>query len=182
LAEAGYPNGVSFTAEIGGSFTAYVQMGELVQAQLKEAGFDMDLQLIDPAQMLSRLYGSATTPPTVAASPLAFPPARQPSSRFKDRFLAEGRYNPSKVEIPGMRELIAKADAATDPAERARYFQEAAKLAWEEAAAGVPLYFVTGHTVFASYVGGVKRGSTRSNMIFDGLYITKGRVPVDGRS
>jgi peptide/nickel transport system substrate-binding protein len=182
LAEAGYPDGITFTAETGTSFTAYITMGELIQAQLKESGINMELQLIDPATTLARLYGNATTPPAMAASPLAFPPARQPSARLRDRFLSDGRYNPSDVEISGIRDLIDKADAATDPAERADYFQQAAKLASDQAAAGVPLFFVTGHSVFGSYVGGVKRGSTRSNMIFDGLYITKGRVPVDGVS
>lgn len=182
LAEAGYPDGISFTAETGTSFTAYITMGELIQAQLKEANIDMELKLIDPATTLERLYGSADAEPAMAASPLAFPPARQPTARLKDRFLSDGRYNPSGVEIPGMRDLILQAEAATDPAEQARILHEAAKLASDEAAAGVPLFFVTGHTVFGAHVGGVQRGSTRSNMIFDGLYITKGRVPADGRS
>ena len=78
--------------------------------------------------------------------------------------------------------LIEKADAATDATERAGYFRQAAKLASDEAAAGVPLFIVTGHTAFGAHGGGGTRGSTRSNMIFDGLYITKGRVPVDGVS
>lgn len=178
LAEAGHPDGVSFTAEIGGSFTAYVRMGELVQAQLREAGFDMDLQLIDPAQMLARLYGTADAQPQVAAAPLAMAPARSPSSRFRERFFDDGRYNPSGVEIAGIRDLVVRADAATDPDERAALLQEAATLAADEAAAGVPLFFVAGHTAMAAHVGGAKRGSTRSNMIFDGLFITEGRVPV----
>ncbi len=182
LAEAGHPNGITFTAETGTSFSAYITMGELIQAQFKEAGINMELKLIDPGMTLPRLYGNATTPPAMAASPLAFPPAREPSARLRDRFLPEGRYNPAKVELAGIRDLIAKADAATDATERAGYFRQAAKLASDEAAAGVPLFFVTGHTAFGAHVGGVTRGSTRSNMIFDGLYITKGRVPVDGVS
>ncbi|WJK38553.1 ABC transporter substrate-binding protein [Solwaraspora sp. WMMA2056] len=179
LAEAGHPDGVTFTAEIGGTFTAYVRMGELVQAQLEQAGFTMDLQLIDPAQMLARLYGTADSPPQIAAAPLAMAPARSPSSRFRERFFEDGRYNPSGETIAGLRDLVVRADAAVDPDERADLLRQAAALVSEEAAAGVPLFFVAGHTAMGAHVGGVQRGSTRSNMIFDGLYITEGRVPVD---
>lgn len=178
LAEAGHPDGVTFTAEIGGTFTAYVRMGELVQAQLEQAGFTMDLQLIDPAQMLARLYGTADSPPQIAAAPLAMAPARSPSSRFRERFLEDGRYNPSGETIAGLRDLVVRADAAVDPDERADLLRQAATLVSEEAAAGVPLFFVAGHTAMGAHVGGVQRGSTRSNMIFDGLYITEGRVAV----
>ncbi|MFY1638032.1 ABC transporter substrate-binding protein [Solwaraspora sp. WMMB335] len=178
LAEAGYPDGVSFTAEIGGTFTAYVRMGELVQAQLQQSGFDMDLQLIDPAQMLARLYGTADSQPQIAAAPLAMAPARSPSTRFRERFFEDGRYNVSGVEIPGIRDLVVRADAAVDPDERADLLRQAAELASAEAAAGVPLFFVAGHTAMGAHVGGVNRGATRSNMTFDGLFITEGRVPV----
>ncbi|MFV2020147.1 ABC transporter substrate-binding protein [Micromonospora sp. LOL_023] len=178
LAEAGYPDGVTFTAEIGGTFTAYVRMGELVQAQLQQAGFTMDLQLIDPAQMLARLYGTADSPPQIAAAPLAMAPARSPSNRFRERFFEDGRYNPSGETVPGLRDLVVRADAAVDPDERADLLRQAAALAAAEAGAGVPLFFVAGHTAMGAYVGGVQRGSTRSNMTFDGLYVTEGRVPV----
>lgn len=178
LAEAGYPDGLKFSAEIGGTFTAYVRMGELIQAQLKEVGITMDLKLIDPGQMLSRLYGTGGSKAEIASSPLAAPPARQPSTRFKNRFFSDGVYNPSHVELPGIRDLVAQADAATDDQQRAQFFQQAQKLAVDQVAGGIPLFFVPGHTAMAAYVGGVTRGSTRSNMTFDGLYITKGHVPV----
>lgn len=178
LAEAGYADGLSFSAEIGGTFTSYVRMGELIQSQLKQVGIDMDLKLIDPGQMLSRLYGTGDSDPEISSSPLAAPPVRQPSTRFKNRFFSDGIYNPSGVEVSGIRDLVAQADAATDPKQRAELFQQAQKLVVDQVAGGIPLYFVPGHTAMASYVGGVTRGATRSNMSFDGLFITKGRVPV----
>lgn len=183
LAEAGYTSGkkLSFRSEIGTGVGTYQRMGEIVQAELAKVGIEMDLQLVDRNAILGRLYGLGGEEIKVGSSPLAVAAVDQPSERFIKYLYADGTLNPSKKEIPGLKELVVEADGTEDEQKRAELFRKAAKLVNDQLAGGIPLYFVPGVTGYAAYVGGVKTGATRADLKFDGLYITKGKKPVGAR-
>lgn len=181
LKEAGFADGLKFKAEIGSSATSYIRMGEVIQAELKKIGVEMDLQLVDRNDLLGRVYGIGGADIKVGASPLAVSAVRQPSERFIKYLYADGVLNPSKQEIPGLKELVVEADSLTDPGKRATLFQQASNLVNDQLFGGVPLYFVPGVTAYGEHVGGVVRGATRADLDFSGVYITKERAAVGDR-
>ena len=52
---------------IGSTSAPYVQFGQFLQANLKQSGINMDLQLVDTSTVISRLYGDGN----VASAPIA---------------------------------------------------------------------------------------------------------------
>ena len=56
LAEAGYPNGFSFTCSVPSNYEYHVQTAEILVAQYKKVGITMNVQLIEWASWLSDVY------------------------------------------------------------------------------------------------------------------------------
>ena len=181
LEEAGFGDGLSFKAEIGTGVTSYIRMGEVIQAELKKIGVEMDLQLVDRNDLLGRVYGIGGADIKVGASPLAVAAVRQPSERFVKYLYEDGVLNPSKQEIPGLQELVTEADSTLDEGKRAELFQQATQLVSDEVMGGIPLYFVPGVTAYGSHVGGVVKGATRADLDFSSVYITKDAAAVGER-
>ena len=81
LEEAGFPDGVSFESIIGSTSAPYVQFGQFLQANLKQANINMDLQLVDTSTVISRLYGDGNVAVGADRRPAGRPPIRPSGSR-----------------------------------------------------------------------------------------------------
>lgn len=180
LEEAGYTEPVPFEAVIGGTATSYVQQGELVQAQVNEAGFDMTLTLIDSAEAIPMIYRAGPDETGEAqASPFGMFETFDPDELFRARFLSDGSWNAGGNEPDGLRELLDEAAAAVDPETRSEIYQDATMLVMEQALDSVPLYFQLGHTAYADHVGGVQRGESHCLTDFRGVYVTQGETAIE---
>lgn len=118
LAEAGYPNGVTIPA-----FTSqredYATIMLMIQEQLRAAGINLDLQIIDHATMHAENNQDKNT---VALNSSSFPPV--PTMPFLQRLAAsadakpdgtgQGNYSHYGVAMPGIDELLDKAQDEPD--------------------------------------------------------------------
>lgn len=59
LAQAGYPQGFSATLTLPANYSFHVRTGEVLAAQLAQAGVKLDLVLVDWPTWLERVYGQA---------------------------------------------------------------------------------------------------------------------------
>jgi ABC-type transport system substrate-binding protein len=180
LADAGHEDGLTFRSIIGGTATAYVQFGELLQSQLREVDIDMDLQLVDQARTIPMLYrdgghGRAASAPIGGGANAA-----DTDLFIRQYFLPDGPFNAGGVEIPGLARLLQQAGAQPDSDHARRYYREINRTIMENLYQVIPVYAdaaVTGH---ARYVGGLTRAvlDTDSNPeLLRGIYINEGRDP-----
>jgi peptide/nickel transport system substrate-binding protein len=175
LTEAGFPNGVDFKSIIGSSSAPYVQFGQLIQAQLKAVGINMDLQLVDAAQTIPMLYqqGAAPSSPLATGGTVA-------DTTMRQTLLKEGATNASHQDVPGVRELLDKAAAATSQDEANGYYKQVSRIATEGLYSIIPVFNDPAITGAYDYVGGITRGmadTDTSPEMFRGIFITKGKVP-----
>ncbi|MBV8085969.1 MAG: hypothetical protein JO247_14265 [Chloroflexi bacterium] len=183
LAAAGFPNGLTFKSIIGGTATSYVNFGQLVQAQLKQVGINMDLQLVNQADAIPMLYRNGPGGHgTAASAPIGSgADARTTDQVLRTTFLKEGFTNPGGVEPDGIRDLIDKAAAAPDPAQAAAIYKQINKMIVDNLYAVIPIYREPAVGAFWDYVGGINRGfvDTDSNPDFmRGIFINQGKTPV----
>jgi peptide/nickel transport system substrate-binding protein len=180
LAAAGMPDGFDFTAIIGDTSTSYIQQGELIQAQLKEVGINMELKKIPTAEMVPTLYPADITKPSGgAAAPWGANLTADPDNFFRARFLSDGNTNVGHDEVAGLRDALDQAAAAIDPAARSKLYAQASKLTLEGAPEGIPLFYVPAIRAYKNYVGGSVKAETRCPATLRGMYITKDKVPVE---
>jgi peptide/nickel transport system substrate-binding protein len=183
LAAAGFPNGLTFKSIIGGTATSYVNFGQLVQAQLKQVGIIMDLQLVNQADAIPMLYRQGPGGHGVAVSaPIGSgADARTTDTVLRNTFLSNGFTNPGGVEPPGMKDLIDKAAAAPDPATSASTYKQINKMIVDNLFAIIPIYREPAVGAFWDYVGGINRGfvDTDANPDFmRGIFVNQGKQPV----
>jgi peptide/nickel transport system substrate-binding protein len=180
LADAGHEDGLTFESIIGGTATAYVQFGELLQSQLREVDINMDLELVDQARTIPMLYrdgghGRAASAPIGGGANAA-----DTDLFIRQYFLPDGPFNAGGVEIPGLERLLRQAGAQPDSDSARRYYREINRTVMENLYQVIPVYAdaaVTGH---APYVGGLTRAvlDTDSNPeLLRGIYINEGREP-----
>jgi peptide/nickel transport system substrate-binding protein len=182
LQQAGYPNGFSFDAVVGSSATAWVQMAEIMQAQLKAVGVTLNVKAIDTASVNNLVYFSGPQKSgTAAASSNGGQANVNPDVEFHDYFMAAGTSNAGRTEPAGLSDLIAKAEAAPDAQTAAKFYQQANRLVVEQVADGIPIGFDPAVTATASYVGGVTHAQSYCDARFNGVYITKGHAAVPGQ-
>ncbi|TLF86385.1 hypothetical protein FE391_00345 [Nonomuraea sp. KC401] len=147
LAEAGFPDGMELTLEVGPN-TSYQVLAQALQAQLKEVGIKATIKVLEFQQMISvRRTGKFTA--TVALVQAGRP---DPTQFVQDFYMKGGSYNPGAFSLDGVGELLAKARASEDVEERKAPMQEIIKKVVE---AGPPVIPVCGVTYVAAYRKGV---------------------------
>lgn len=150
LAEAGYPDGVSFTAVHQPSPTE-TRRAEIQQAMLAEVGIDMQLNPMDLTQAVTEYFENQAF--NVAL--LAYPGRLDPVDIYFSKFDQNQFTNVAKREYPGMQALLAEARATDDPEELFRIFQEMNQIIVAEVP-DVPTFYrlnLTAHsTEFTGYV------------------------------
>jgi ABC-type transport system substrate-binding protein len=155
LDEAGYADGLEFRAIIGSGATAYIQFGELLQAQLAEVNIDMELELVDRSQTLPMLYGDDAAP----AAPLGGGADAALTDVFIRNYLLEdGSFNAGDVELPEVRDLVEEAGAQPDIASARPMYQELNRAVAEDLFQIIPVYADAAITAHQANVGGLHPG------------------------
>ncbi|MCU1394999.1 MAG: putative peptide transporter substrate-binding protein [Ilumatobacteraceae bacterium] len=173
LSDAGFPNGIKFDSIIGSTSAPYVAFGQFLQANLKKAGIDMNLQLVDTSTVISQLYGAGT----VASAPIATS-GGVADTIIRLSLLNDGGLNAGKIEVPGVRDLVEKAATAKTAAEAKGYYQAISKIQVEGVYAIIPVFNEPAILGYEDYVGGVTRGFADTDIspeMFRGIYITNGK-------
>ncbi|GAA5068031.1 peptide/nickel transport system substrate-binding protein [Thermocatellispora tengchongensis] len=101
LAEAGVPNGFSFTALVWNN-TAFVQLGEAIQDQFKAVGVDMKLRPMAADQSIDLYQNRREADALVSQIGGAAP---DPGLITQQDYLKDGLNNPGGTEVPKITEL-----------------------------------------------------------------------------
>ena len=180
LSQAGMSS-LTFPSIIGGTATTYVQFGEVLQGQLKRANINMDLQLVDQARAIPMLFRDGGSG-VAASAPIGGGATAANTDQFiRDGFLREGVTNAGKVEVPGVRDLIDRAAAATSPDDSKNLYRQANKIITDGLWQNIAVYADAAVTGYQKYVGGITKAfvdtDTNGN-ILRGVFITKGKVAI----
>ena len=178
LTEAGFGDGVKFDAIIGSTSAPYVAFGQFLQANLKKAGIEMNLELVDTSTVIGRLYGTGD----IASAPIATS-GGVADTIIRLSLLNDGGLNAGKIEVPGVRDLLDKAATAKTPEEAKGFYQAISKIQVEGVYAIIPVFNEPALLGYEEYVGGVTRGFSdvdASPEMFRGIYITNDKKPADG--
>lgn len=155
LEEAGHGDGLEFRAIIGSGATAYVQFGELLQAQLAEVGIEMELELVDRSQTLPMLYEEDAAP----AAPIGGGADAALTDVFIRNYLLEdGSFNAGDVELPEVRDLLDEAGAQPDVEAARPLYQEVNRLVAEDLFQIIPVYADAAIMGHQANVGGLHPG------------------------
>lgn len=113
LQEAGYGNGLRLTLSLPNQYTYAVRAGEIVADQLRRVGIQVDIELVEWATWLSRIFGEADYDMTIIghAEPMDIGIYANPNYYF--------RYDGEKV-----RDLLAAARQAGDEEQRAEIYRQ----------------------------------------------------------
>ncbi|MER3439102.1 MAG: hypothetical protein C4346_16780 [Chloroflexota bacterium] len=127
LAEAGLPNGFSFsTVVINVPF--YSSQAEAVQQQLAEVGIKMEVQTLEPAQLLTRFAIEKSADAYYSTTGGFVDPAKTVAQLY----LPNSTLNPGGYDNPRISELAFKGLEPTDQAQRAPFYQEISRIAAED--------------------------------------------------
>ena len=120
LAEAGVPDGFSFTFMIPAALPPYDAIGEVIQAQLADVGITADLVLMEPAQMADRYYVAKETDAILGG----LVGSADPSLYFGQYTLPDAFANPSGNSTDKMQELYRASISTSDEAERTQIIHQ----------------------------------------------------------
>ncbi|MBI5949992.1 MAG: hypothetical protein HY875_17790 [Chloroflexi bacterium] len=128
LAEAGVPNGFTFTTVVI-NVAFYSAQAEAIQAQLAQIGVKMELQVIEPAQLLAKFAIEKSVDSYFSTTGGFIDPAKAVAQLYlPNSTLNPGGYNNAKIV-----ELAAKGLEGTDQSQRAASYQQLSKITAEEA-------------------------------------------------
>jgi peptide/nickel transport system substrate-binding protein len=128
LAEAGLPNGFEFDALVW-NIPLFVQIGEVIQAQLGQVGVKMNLQPAPVPQVMGTYFGKQAVDAFVGGN-LG---SSDPSATAANLYLPGGFFNPSKFSTPAIQEAHARTVRSPETADRAQAFEALIKGALDQA-------------------------------------------------
>lgn len=171
LADAGYPDGLTFTAAMI-DHPYYSRMAQAVQDMLAESGITVELETVTGAEINNALYVRNEYDAAITA----FAGSTDPALTLERKYASDGSANPSGQTIEGLEELLAEGARLLDQDERAAVYQEAELMIMENALE-VPIYFLGGLSVFDPKVRGIEKGyetCSVGNFITPPAYIAAG--------
>lgn len=127
LAEGGMPNGVSFTVK-GWNQPTQIQELQIVQAQLKEIGIDMKIELLEFGKLLADLNGH-----NFVALRLGWSGRPDPDGNTHLFLHSKGGLNRVRYSNPKMDDLLDRARSEPDQAKRKALYTQVTALAAEDA-------------------------------------------------
>ncbi len=130
LAEAGYPDGFSFTVSVPSNYTQHVQTAEVIAEQLKDIGVTANISLIEWDSWLSDVYVGRNYEATVVgvdASPLT-------ARALLERFTSESGKNFVNFSSPAYDEAFKAAVSTADDKEQTGHYKDCLKILADEAA------------------------------------------------
>ncbi len=130
LAQAGYPDGFSFTLTVPSNYQPHVDTAQVIAEQLKEVGVDAQINLVEWESWLSDVYAGRNYQATVVGVDAS---ALTPSSLLS-RFVSDASNNFINYNNPDYDAAYAKAMATTDDAQRTEAIRECERILTESAA------------------------------------------------
>ena len=127
LAEGGMPNGFAFTIK-GWNQPTQVQELQIVQAQLKDIGVDMKIELLEFGKLLADLNGH-----NFAALRIGWSGRPDPDGNAHVFLHSKGGLNRVRYNNPKMDELLDQARAESDQGKRTGLYARVTRLAAEDA-------------------------------------------------
>lgn len=165
LAEAGYPDG--FTYEMAAQANNK-QLAEAIQASWAEIGVKVNLTF--PAG--SGVADATWAKPTIPIATQNLVPEVDPAPFLWRHISTSTIRNPGKLEVPGVEDLIKKAQVTEDEAARAEIFNEVAVLADETVTAYIPVMWRNFTVAYSKDLVGVQEWQA-GYPIIDGLGVAK---------
>ncbi len=120
LAQAGYPDGFSFTLTVPSNYQPHVDTAQVLAQQLKEIGVDAQINLVEWESWLSDVYAGRNYQATVVGVDAS---ALTPSSLLS-RFVSDASNNFINYSNPDYDAAYARAMATTDDAQRTEAVKE----------------------------------------------------------
>ncbi|MBI2017232.1 MAG: ABC transporter substrate-binding protein [Candidatus Rokubacteria bacterium] len=127
LAEGGMPNGFAFTVK-GWNQPTQVQELQIIQAQLKDIGVDMKIELLEFGKLLADLNGH-----NFAALRIGWSGRPDPDGNAHVFLHSKGGLNRVRYNNPKMDELLDQARAESDQGKRTSLYARVTRLAAEDA-------------------------------------------------
>lgn len=122
LTEAGLPSGFSFTTIVI-NVPFYSAQAEAIQAQFAKIGVKMDVQTVEPAQLLAR-FATEKTADAYFSTTGGF---IDPSKVVTQLYLPNSTFNPGAYTNPAITENAAKGLESTEQSQRATAYQALSK-------------------------------------------------------
>lgn len=139
LAEAGYPDGFSMTLSLPAPYHPHVRAGEILAAQLEPLGIKLDLELVEWAIWLDRIYNNWDYDMTI----IGFVGKLDPHTILR-RYVSDYRRNMFSFKNEEYDHLIEKGIQVTDPIKRREIYGQAQEILSEEA---VSIYIQDPHLI-----------------------------------
>jgi peptide/nickel transport system substrate-binding protein len=152
LAEAGYPDGLTFTAAMI-DHPYYTRLATAVQDMLKESGITVNLETVTGPEINNALYIRKD----YSAAITAYAGSTDPALTLEAKYTSYGNSNPSGQTVDGLEELLAAGARSADLDVRTSAYQEAEQLIMDNALE-VPIFFLGGLSVYDPSVQGIAKG------------------------
>lgn len=130
LADAGYPDGFTFTVKVPSNYQPHIDTAQVVAEQLKQIGVTAEIQLIEWESWLSDVYTDRDYEATIVgvdASSLT-------AAALLERFTSTAGNNFVNYSNPAYDEAFNNAKASVDEEERTKYYKECERILAEDAA------------------------------------------------
>ncbi len=157
LAQAGYPDGFTFTLKVPSNYQQHVDCAQIMAEQLKAIGVTADIQLIEWESWISDVYTDRNYEATVVgldASSLT-------AASLLRRFTSTASNNFVNYSSQAYDEAFAKALSSVDDGEKTQYYKECERILAEDAVnvyiQDLPCFVAldkkyTGYTFYPLYV------------------------------
>lgn len=130
LAEAGYPDGFSFTITVPSNYQQHIDTAQVLVEQFKAIGVNAGIELIEWDSWLSDVYAGRNYQSTVVGVDASSLTARA----LLERFGSKAPNNFINFNSPAYDTALGHAIASTEDAEKTKYYKECEKILSEEAA------------------------------------------------
>ncbi|MFI5042602.1 MAG: ABC transporter substrate-binding protein [Acidimicrobiales bacterium] len=171
LAQAGYPNGITFSLVIPGGITLAEREAPLLQNEMARAGITMKIVSVDPSQLLVSFYLHKAND----AIALPYPAEEEYARELYDKYGALGYTSKLTGSVrPELESLLIQGQGTLDPATLTPLMQQASKLTTDEALE-VPIAFEAQMLAWnLSKIGGdPNAGSDPCRPDFSGFFVKK---------
>lgn len=130
LAQAGYPDGFTFTLTVPSNYQQHIDTAQVVAEQLKQIGVTANIQLVEWETWLSEVYTNRNYEATV----VGVDAASLTAAALLERFTSDASDNFINFDSAAYDEAYAAAKASADDGEKTGYYKECEKILAEEAA------------------------------------------------
>jgi peptide/nickel transport system substrate-binding protein len=172
LAQAGYPNGISFTLVIPGGVTLAEREAPLLQNEMAKAGINVKIVSVDPSQLLTSFYLHKEND----AIAIPYPAEEEYARELYDKYGALGYTSKLTGSVQGgqYENLLIQGQGTLDPATLKPIMQQAAQLTTDQALE-VPIAFESQMLAwnYSKIGGSPNAGSDPCRPDFSGFFVRK---------